>query len=564
MTIFSHTCVRCRKPAPRMVRARHSGFTLVEMMVAVTLVLLIMSMFAQVFQLAGGTITTQRGIAENDQRSRVLQNLIKSDLDKRTFRTVMPWARAEDGSLAEAMATQRMGYLYISENDPNSSRDDFLQFTISVDILSKNRDASPLYGKAIPIPNAGNLLAFPNQPEADDGWPNPNEIGESTAAEVSYFLRGDRLYRRVLLLRKPLALDVTNPQPGYLDHSVSPSVYRDFFDPDLSYYGTSRSFWEDFDYSAFPLTDLGHARFHGVDDLNNASVQTQFALGKPRYRFGHRRDLRTSREFDGSGNFFGRYTHEETSNANFHYPQAGPNFMNNPPGSFNMTTSVFTTLSGGSRRGEDLVMTNVHEFDVKVWDPLANGGFGRFVDIGGSDAVAFLPANRQNATYGPWGLAENPGASHFNNVFDTWFPFPFVDGVNVTAPEMDLDGDGQNDLAPYRPLWHTRTSGGPTLWGPQVYNAGDEVFPTLANSRNNGLRFYYRCVQGGGGPGSVEPTMQEWPSSPGARFQKAPGEPVWEAVDNWRPLQAIQITIRFVDPTSDQMRQLTVVHSLVD
>jgi hypothetical protein len=38
----------------------------------------------------------------------------------------------------------------------------------------------------------------------------------------------------------------------------------------------------------------------------------------------------------------------------------------------------------------------------------------------------------------------------------------------------------------------------------------------------------------------------------------------WQVVDNRRPLKAIRITIRFMDPTTQQMRTLTLVESLVD
>jgi len=47
---------------------------------------------------------------------------------------------------------------------------------------------------------------------------------------------------------------------------------------------------------------------------------------------------------------------------------------------------------------DDIILTNVIGFDVKAWDPLANGGAGAYVDLGGTTpvaAVTFADANRQ-------------------------------------------------------------------------------------------------------------------------------------------------------------------------
>jgi prepilin-type N-terminal cleavage/methylation domain-containing protein len=151
------------------------GFTLVEMLVAVALVLLMMSMFAQIFQLAGGTITTQRGIAENDQRSRTVQNIIKGDLDKRTFRLVMPWSVGENGSLVDTDGINREGYFSYSENDPLNDLDDEIQFTINVNTRVKNPDLTPLYGKA---------SAGPAQPDPNSwGWVNSNGVKQTMGGQ---------------------------------------------------------------------------------------------------------------------------------------------------------------------------------------------------------------------------------------------------------------------------------------------------------------------------------------------------------------------------------------------
>ncbi len=594
------------------------GFTLVEMLVAVALVLLMMSLFAQVFQLAGGSITKQRGIAENDQRSRTFQNVIKADLDKRTFRLVMPWSVGEDGSLAEVDAPRREGYLYISENDPLNDLDDELQFTISVNALAKNIDTSSYFGKAVSNDSTGSIvgweainssgnkyLTFANQPEADDGWSTPNGTAEAPAAEVAYFVRGGKLYRRILLVRKPLPLSGADSQPSF---TYNGSTY-DAFDNTPSVvpgaspiqpYPVGLSFWNDFDHSAYPQAGGGGAgpiaRFHSVDDLSNASTLTNFPLGIPRWRFGHRTDLSgRPREFDSSNpvNYFGRFLHEETSDPNFRYPN-GNSTVGNPMTvglALDTTTNVFPDFVGGPRRGEDLLLSNVHAFDVKIWDPNVFGGAGAFVDIGRTAANADVynpaamdfsvnsPDNRSNTQYGPIPLPLPAGfvaPYNVNRVFDTWYPF--VAGVQPplsTNIKLDADGNDTNDPPPFRHVIYgagaTSGSYGVAVsqqmeWEPlKSYNAGDLRFPmqNATQQRKNGLRFVYRCVTAGTSAAvALQPTVTDWPAVAGGRFTD--GSVIWEAVDNWKPLRAIQITVRFYDVTSDQMRQQTIVHSLID
>ena len=563
--------ISCRK---RQQSGARGGFTLVEMLVSVAIMLLMMSMFAQVFQLAGSTITSQRGVAENDQRSRSIQTVITADLDKRSFRLVVPWSVGDDPGLPETSPVLRKGYFYISENDTTSDVDDFIQFTVDVNDIRQNTDVSSIYGRATQL---ASLTQHPNQPEADDGWAEANSTSISSAAEISYFVRNGKLYRRYLLLRQPLSLDGSTTQPTFNDPN---GTVRDMFDPNatipsggLSPYPVQGStgattFWNEFDHSAFRYATVGTpwAHFHGVEDLANVS-STFFALGKPFYRFGHNVATGRSREFDSNGIYFGRFTHEETSHADFRYPHGlsnvngGVNPMVDTSSSFTMNTNdfVFDAFRNGPRRGEDLLLSNVHSFDVKVWDE-ATGAFVDILGLGSNDfSSGSLGYLNNRYRYGPI-------TSGNIAVLDTWYPFPFV--VAPVLPEMDLNNDGQNDPPPFKNLVnYPKSIGGATpLWQANNKNViGDLVFPN-ANQRSNGLRFCYRCVGTLSPPagqqvetGATEPT---WPSAIGGRV--VDNLIVWEAFENWKPLKAIQITIRFLDTTSQQMRQLTIEHSFVD
>ncbi|TXT21299.1 MAG: hypothetical protein FD138_4081 [Planctomycetota bacterium] len=95
-----------------------------------------------------------------------------------------------------------------------------------------------------------------------------------------------------------------------------------------------------------------------------------------------------------------------------------------------------------------------------------------------------------------------------------------------------------------------------------------------------GLKWAYVCTKAGTSgatrlhePG---PNMTPVSTSPGIwstseSLPGGPGVPDWQLVtssngrkDNLRPLKAIRITVRFEHPTSQQMKQVTIVHSLVD
>jgi prepilin-type N-terminal cleavage/methylation domain-containing protein len=272
----------------------------------------------------------------------------------------------------------------------------------------------------------------------------------------------------------------------------------------------------------------------------------------------------------------------------------------------------------GPREGEDLLLANCHAFDIKVWDD----ALGRFVDLGhstssggtpvgdmhiqaildGSSPIVLDPAN--------YDTVNNPGrfqaahplrrmgrygglATDENRVFDTWHPaFNFTNDVRVDPMTMNDIVRPDNDPPPYRPLWTDRAdfadtvanggTGGlvPQFWRPGwAYSPGDRVFPwpnfpdgTSSPPMPPHMSFFYVCVEaidGDDPPDGARSHLTEqpnWPEAPGARIEDgaSPDRLVWKAIPNTIGLKAIQITLRFFDPTSGQMRQLTITHSFVE
>jgi type II secretory pathway pseudopilin PulG len=744
-------------------RRGHGGFTLVEMLVSVALVVLMMGIFASAFQIATGVMLRQRGVAENDQRARSIVTMLQGDLQKRTYRqrsdavthTLFSGGTPLEINVANTAnrnalgivplhpdyfidgiggkgravdAERERGYLYISENDPANDADDVIQFTVDANNTElANSDTTPYTGRARPLGlswAAGSAINV-DQPIWDDGigfkilddgtvLPFTGEdtgTSDSSYAEVSVFLRNGNLMRRVLLIREP-GIDSPPGPTGEEEQPTADTPAVTEFIPG-NYTGTEdlsptvpggSDFWNDHDFSATRLDAPSvRMRFNVASDLDNSTIFTSGvrpnALGNPQNRFGHdpATDVlqgRPKEHFrpDRPDLYFGRYTHEETSHAAFQFPGT--------PGPLPFSPTAFVPIdalpvdgtidqfAGGPRQGEDILMTNVHAFDIKGWDAAlgdwADMGHARTIlrdftrDGGLGDEMrefgdwnfrhVFDPANPQGtwetvsttgvlagvvfpfqsarrAMYrygsldptqavglvgvdgqpGIAGLDDNgnnnaddpaevgwPGSDDLiNRVFDTWHPqFNFdtdTDAGAADPSELALDGP-----PPFRPLWSDRSNfdiqsaggahplnvrgvGGnrvpfnqwmrPVVWQPgQTYRAIPpagpiptdpsvprcRVFPIPRERVGEGFypghqSMFYQVVADPNDPnrvytsGAAEPA---WPAVAGEEVLD--GDVRWRAVNNTVGLQAIQITIRFLDPTSRQMRQVTIVHSLVE
>jgi len=486
-----------------------------------------------------------------------------------------------------------------------------------------NPSAPPPYINTVMLPQTlGTNGTYPTFPTAF----TTNNTGASQYAEVSYFLRHGNLYRRVLLLRQPYNQSSSGgTQPGLAAFPLINGPYN----------GT---FWADFDYSARfdNVSGFNGPRFFDQSDLNNAPAASYstntFPLGRPDSRFGHNQTNITGtslglasgwptinqtgngapREYDSNGIFLGRYTDEETSNSAFGFPgflpAAGSPMDQATNVQINTTTATSTAGSAnqytgapiGTRRGEDILLTNVISFDVKIWDPHysetpATGDVNRngvidtgpaFADVGHSAATGdFLVTKNQLPTYGPHASqAQTPPAAnqntftgttavfnngdttYYNNVFDTWFRtfnfdnapknYDVADSPPAVNPPVNYYA-----AAPYRPRIGIQ-------WQPNtLYTVG-----TLVDPLNGANGYVYQCVTAGtsqmstslpaGQPDPFSLTNVANPPNAGPN-----GSSVSDGTVQWNALaplgvQAIQITVKYLDPSQNLLRQLTIVQSL--
>jgi len=633
------------------------GFTLVEMLVSVTLVLLMMTMFTYIFQMATNSVSKQRIIAETDQRARSLTTILRADFAKRSMRYAFPFFPFEDTARTAVPFGNRQGYIYISCNNPASGQDDIIQFTVDARQIQTNPDQSLYYGAAQVLwdkiaENNGvtvnpSLQFSPNQPEADEGDMSPNGASGSSGAEISIFLRGGNLIRRVMLLRDPLPVSggdleiqptsgVGNPFILGTSNSQSGSGLPEFYLAGAPTVPQS-DFWRFFDFSAVPeFTGTVHSGMSliGLNELANDGGATPSALGRPHFRFGFSRLTGLSREHESAtatAQFLGRYLQSETSadfpGEDFNWPLQTSS-IGNPMDvtnvvSLNPTTGLVNEFDGplgrgGMRRVEDVLMANVREFRVELWDSRLERwvvpGHQIVKNAGTPQAIAGDYHVTRNAqwdsvssrfTYGPLEVPTvNSGTPH---VFDTWHP-------NVAR---DFDGDSVNDIAehqaPFYPLKYypplqTATPPGPTpvnssnpateydpvsgrtdankgYWlNNQIYSVGDIVFARTklavpgwndngntefewsqdaAAIPNQSVHVAYRCVGviDNSQPLTSGATAPGW-QSPGLRF--VDGNLIWEGFSNASPLRSVRLTIRFTEPTSETPKQLTLIMPLTD
>lgn len=606
--------------------SRVSGFTLIEMLISVSLVLLMMVLFAEVFGLASSSMTLQRAIADNDQQVRAFSTILRGDLQKRTFRDVVPYSPLESIDAQSMPYEDRAGYVYLSLNDPDNAVDNLLQFTVRSSINLENGDETPYYGRASGLTAWGNhsskalvdrhVRSNSHQPEHDDGELD-NSTGSSTAAEVCYFVRSGRLYRRVVLLREPLGIsgssDSDQPRatwdvnastsipndPLYFDHANLTNTSGAYMVQDSSGTNGWRSrdtFWRDFDYACYASNGTrlisGSALRNSIQAGSEPCLGRTFGLvtgSQPRsYRFGFDQETGISREFShpnpGTTGFFflGRYTLEEQSSTAFTYPQRGApvgvgTATNNPMSYTGVPAlvdavpavepdGVVDALVGGTRRGQDILLSNVHGFEIEIWDDR----IGDFVLPGHSLSNGTVKGDYhrdrcQQLALVPGSAAAWTGAYDRwrGRIFDTWHPYNDADNNPGTGPLM---------TPPYRAMtYYPPTSvDGPVrnLWQANTnYNAGDIVFPTGATpGYPRDYSIYYQCITAGRST-TTEPA---WTSSPGSIVEApiaAPmttPEPRWGAVLNVRPLRALRLQVRFLHVSSGQVRQVTLIHPLLD
>jgi hypothetical protein len=502
------------------------GMTLVEMLVATAATLMLMGAIAQIFAVFGTAVSDSRSVIELDGRLRAAAWRLRGDLDGATA-SMLPPQRPDANE----------GYFEIIEGANTDNR-------LLYDPATENAYGfGPGYSKATTAPgptaasddrilgDTDDVLLFTTQNNDQPflGRFNSTSRFESPLAEVAWFLRPTRagttiattnpttytLYRRQLLVigytGAPPFLKTTAADQNRVDTQLNGGQY---------------STWTKF-YDAFDLSVRGSAYSGGMAYLPNTLAD----LTRPESRFMHNRTgvITTKTPIPGG-------------------PMTPYGFINPLPVRTQHQSLVpvdgllFDSGNGSKRVGEDVVLTNVIGFDVRVFDPTAPvvvrptdaalvpgdiefqpgstapaDALGCYVDLGNQVKCAVVggtPFTPRFATLGQvgWRVFQNAGDTCWWDTWSTHYESNGVDedgvqtdfGIDQGTNGFDDDGDGLVDEP-----------------------------PTASN--------------GNGAPTDEEAASGELETTPPYPY----------------PLRGIEVRIRCYEPSSRQVRQMTIRHTFV-
>lgn len=531
--------------------AARRGYTLIEILVATALSLLILGAVVQLFGTVGNSISQSRSFLESSERLRTAQTRLQADLKGLTVSPLPPVKPEENQGYLEIIESpnvQGPKGLYRTDYSQNNPAN-FIQPAVpspvdtnkgnQLDSTIGDTDILMLTTRSTGKPFTGKYL----QPDLTDPMFIRSSVisVESDVAEVAYFVRGRDLHRRVLLVAPSLPLYaqpnkanpwIQNSACGfYADNDISVRHYLDgtvdkvtantlsdltrrecrFAHPTVA-----------FPYDAREWRDLGLPTSKETSDVNFiAGVwdTTRIATGptKPTVMdsfFSKRPDLKFT--IPPSSYSYPRYdswTNDRTARL------SDSELLN--------TNANPAVPYQGSAVADDVILTNVIGFDVKVWDPgapiLQEQGTGRPLYPG--DPLYILPGHPQyapNLTYDVVGFGAYVDLGYCYLYDPTgWATKPLP--CPPPQPLFNRYGEGLSGL-----------NGGP--FAARVYDTGcfsSQYTGTAIDGFDNGLL----------GPGAsiVDNDMEKPATSPYPH-----------------PLRGVQIKIRIFEPDSRQIREVTI------
>jgi len=425
---------------------RRSGFTLVEILIATAISLIMLGAVVAVFASVMQSINQARAVLETSDRLRSAAELLRSDLKGLTVIPVPPRDPAnnegyfeytegpvgQNGQVRPFGGAHPLAVVNLDDLDPAGNpyqdstvgdNDDMLMFTT-------RSTGQPFVGRCL-------INGAPTTVESD-------------VAEVAWFVRGNRLYRRVRLVAPKVLTSCDINGNGRLD----PAEWVRSGDSGAVNFNRYYDIAMHFD------TNAGGWVFSTLGDLTKPENRYAHLTGDPRnpasfpfhpHRLGWQPlGLPTLAESASAG-MAGTWLSNGVLPVISLTAQAAPLNMWDlwtnpyPVVELDPQTGLLKTVGQLYRESEDLVLTNVLAFDVKIWDPTAVIGSVGTAAVRPGDlgfALASTAVARGAYVDLAYAAAANPSPSLFAGypltktrlgnlaVYDTWSNHYEKDGVN--------------------------------------------------------------------------------------------------------------------------------------
>jgi prepilin-type N-terminal cleavage/methylation domain-containing protein len=489
-----------RRGAPRTLAfqsgTRSRGFTLIEMLVSLAITLIMMGAVVTLFGVISESVSGARSAIEMADRLRGAREQLQLDLQGVTA-TMTPPLRPEMDEGYFEIVEGSLNDLINGVDDTTITTDDYLKlFGDTDDVLMftvRNRSA-PFLGRA-----GGQVIESPIAEVVYFLSQNPNAPGPVIdAVSKTTPVRLYTLHRRVLLVSPGLA--PVNSQPNF------------FVNNDVS------------------------VRYSNVGGTELLTANTLGDLTKRENRFAHYQSAPAANKV-----FPFLALRTPTSNLTGWAQHPTVNAFVGPMG-YNPGVSLTPT----DRLGDDILLTNVLSFDVRVWDPDAPLVFrsnmvleprdpdwanpvvtgdpiaarGAYVDLGYYNSpvnrAPLSPFDRVNPNAKFAGL-NSPPTPNDDRIYDTWSLHYENDGIDQFGDaSIDLGTNGLDD------------------------NANGIVDDNPSNNLNNGI------------DDNADGTIDDANEYTG-EFETLPPYPA--------PLRGIKVTIRVYEPSSQTVREAVVIQN---
>ena len=515
------------------------GYTLIEILISVSLSLFLLLGVTHMFRAVGTSLTDTQATLNMTRNLHQVARTLRNDLENLTY---------SDPGTSITPLTRDRGYFQIIEgmNTPSTTNSGLTNTHVLSTMVARNPDTG---NSDYTVGDVDDILMFTAKSSVDAPFRGliAGDVAESTLAEIVYFVRGNTLYRRVLLI---LGTDVLLPTDSPFFATNDISVYSDGGVLKPNTLSTLERRENRFGHWTNP--DRLEHPFPFPIYFTNSSADTRawYYLRMPTLEeCAHTnwyagRPLSKQWSTPSTTSYGGTQLYNNAPTAPYWDFWENPNGWNVQDTQSGSIEDFVTKPTRHERAGEDIVLTNVLSFDVKVWNPYwvplsgANATSldywapPQYVDLG-QDTMFNLQGDKPSVDYNwwtsppsmPWGNGLN-----VNDVGPTENRFGFCSkgryAITADGAQQVYTGSGSGSWT------------GPAM--PCVYDTWTEQYEEDPKLAKDGP------PAGGLGNGlnpSRKTDYDQWECPPPYTM----------------PLKGIEITIRCFDPRSRNIKQIRIV-----